>query len=371
MSGKVLAWVVAVAAFALPAAFAAADPAERLKAVEQKIEEAEKEAKSVADQAQGMLGEMDKLDRSISSRGRKLRGLAAEIRAAEVRQNDARLRVEALDAELPRLRMRFGARVRGLYRLSRRGMAPVVFQAPRDWSEASRYQRSLEAVLAHDHAIVEELRRNRSDGEAAREQARLEASVLAGRRIDSEHELESLRAEREEKQAMLASLRGESEKRAKLLEELKASAEKLRDLIEKEEASKAAPFQAPPGAQGARMVPPLRSDPQQIATARNGVEIRARAGTPIQAVKTGRVVFAGWFTGYGKMVILDHGDHLYSVYGYATELLVEPGRVVQAGEAVATVGATGPVSLPSLYFEIRDHGVPRDPAAYISSLARK
>jgi len=232
-----------------------------------------------------------------------------------------------------------------------------------------RYQRSLEAVLAHDHELVDELGRNRMAAAEARQQARAEAATLAARRKESARELESARAKRGEKQTMLASLRGEGAKRTELLEALKSSAEKLRELIEKEEASKEAPFHPPAGA--ARMRSPLPSSTGDVATARNGVEVRIPAGTPIQAVKAGRVVFAGWFAGYGKMVILDHGEHLYSVYGYAGELLVEAGRVVEAGDTIATVGATGPVATPSLYFEIRERGVPRDPTSYIPTLTRK
>jgi septal ring factor EnvC (AmiA/AmiB activator) len=119
------------------------------------------------------------------------------------------------------------------------------------------------------------------------------------------------------------------------------------------------------------MVAPLQLGAGSVSAARNGVEIRAPAGTNVQAVRAGRVVFAGWFTGYGKMVIVDHGERLYSVYGYANDLLVEAGRVVAEGDSIATVGATGPVSSPSLYFEIRDHGTPRDPTAYIPTLSRK
>ncbi len=65
------------------------------------------------------------------------------------------------------------------------------------------------------------------------------------------------------------------------------------------------------------MTTPLHVTAGSVSTARNGVEIRAPAGTAVQAVRAGRVVYAGWFTGYGKMVIVDHGDRLYSVYGYA------------------------------------------------------
>ncbi|HSD11639.1 MAG TPA: peptidoglycan DD-metalloendopeptidase family protein, partial [Candidatus Binatia bacterium] len=301
---------------------------------------------------------------------RRLRDLAVEIRAAQARKDAVERTAAALAAEEPRLRARVVARVRGLYRLHQRGLAPIVFQAPRDWGEAIRYQRSLEAVLAYDRGLAAELRRNRAEAAAAREQAAAEASTLAQRRQESARELQSLRAERAAKQAMLASLRGEGEKRTRLLEELKSSAEKLRELIESEEAAKAPPFEAPAGVT-ASMRLPLPSLGDAVASARNGVEIRAAAGTAIQAVKTGRVVFAGWFAGYGKMVILDHGDHLYTVYGYAEELLVESGRVVDAGDPIATVGATGPVATPSLYFEIRERGVPRDPGSYIPALARK
>jgi septal ring factor EnvC (AmiA/AmiB activator) len=170
---------------------------------------------------------------------------------------------------------------------------------------------------------------------------------------------------------MLASLRGEGEKRTKLLGELKSSAEKLRALLQREEdASKAAPFEpaVPPSA---RMLPPLAAARKEVTAARNGIEIRAERGAVIRAVAAGRVVFADWFTGYGKMVILDHGNHLYSIYGYAGDLRVEHGRVVAAGDPIATVGATGPAATPSLYFELRDHGVPRDPSAYIPLLVRK
>jgi murein hydrolase activator len=351
--------------------FAEQNRAERLKEVEQKIEQAEKEAKSIAEEAEGVLGEMDKLDRSINGREHRVRELAAEVRAAQARRDEAEVHISALDADLPRLRSRFEARARGLYHLTRRGLASVVFRAPRDWNETVRYRRSLEAMLAHDREIVAELRHNRAEAETARQRADTERTTLSARRKDGERELESLRAEREEKQKILASLRDEGEKRTRLLEELKASAEKLHELIEKEEASQAPPFQAPAGTERARMLFPLRGAAASIVSARNGVEVRAAPRTPILAVKTGRVVFAGWFTGYGKMIILDHGDRLYSVYGYANELRVEAGRVVGSGDEIATVGATGPVSASSLYFEIRDHGVPRDPAAYIPRLARK
>ena len=362
-------WVPALASLWVATAIGG-DSADRLKEVERKIQQTEKETQSIEAQAQGVLGQIDAIDRSISEHQRRLRDLTDEIRATQARKDAVERTIAALDAEEPRLRARIVVRARSLYRLHQRGLAPLVFQAPHEWGEAIRYRRSLEAVLAFDHALAAELRRNRSEAAAARSQAAAEEAALGASRNESAHELESLRAERAQKQAMVASLRGEGEKRTRLLEELRSSAEKLRELIESEEAAKTAPSEAPAGSP-APMRPPLRSVGEAVASARNGVEIRAAAGSFIEAVKAGRVVFAGWFAGYGKMVILDHGDHLYTVYGYAEDLLVEPGGIVDAGDPIATVGATGPVATPSLYFEIRERGVPRDPVSYIPALARK
>jgi len=362
--------VVAALALTVATAAGAQRSAERLKDVEQRIRQTEGEAKALESKSTSVLGQVDELDRAIGAQERTVADLAAQMRSARTRKETAERAIARLDEQLPELRASFTARARGLYRLTRRGLAPLVVRAPQEWSEALRYRRGLQAVVAHDHGLVDALVRNRAAADAAREEARAQAEALAAERAQNERELGSLRATRKQKQQLLASIRHQTDKRAELLEELESSAEKLRQLIEKEEAAKAAPFQPPPG-QAATMASPLRIESTAVATARNGVEIRAAAGTPVRAVKARRVVFAGWFTGYGKMVILDHGDRLYSVYGYVGDVLVETGRAVGAGETIAAVGTTGPVAVPSLYFEIRDHGTPRDPAAYIKSLAHK
>ncbi|MET0152325.1 MAG: peptidoglycan DD-metalloendopeptidase family protein, partial [Candidatus Binatia bacterium] len=345
--------------------------AEKLKDLQQQIERTERETQSIEKKAESVLGEIEALDRSIATRERRVKDLAAAIRSAQASLEAAESKVADLDAQLPRLRAAFAARARGLYRLTLRGPAPLVFQTPRELTEALRYRRSLEAVLAYDHDLAEELRRNRADADAARQQAAEQATALAARSEESKREIAASRTERSSKRTLLASLRGEGQKHNRLLAELKSAAEKLRELIESEEAAaRTAPFRPPPG-EAAHMTTPLHVAAGSVSTARNGVEIRAPAGTPVQAVRAGRVVYAGWFTGYGKMVIVDHGERLYSVYGYASDLLVEAGRVVAEGASIATVGTTGPVSSPSLYFEIRDHGVPRDPTVYIPALSRK
>ena len=92
---------------------------------------------------------------------------------------------------------------------------------------------------------------------------------------------------------------------------------------------------------------------QRDGTDGNGLEIRAAAGTVVRAAFAGRVAFADRYGPYGRIVILDHGDHYYTVSGNLDEIDVKIGQDVGAGERVGTVGDDGQGSM--LYFEVR-HG---------------
>lgn len=97
----------------------------------------------------------------------------------------------------------------------------------------------------------------------------------------------------------------------------------------------------------------------------SGIQIKAAQGTPIRAVAGGKVRFADWFKGYGKLVILDHGEGYYSLYAQAAELNVAEGQEVAPGQVIGSVGDTGSLVGSSLYFEIRKNGVPQDPLRWL------
>ena len=96
-----------------------------------------------------------------------------------------------------------------------------------------------------------------------------------------------------------------------------------------------------------------------------GLDITAPAGTPIEAPANGRVTFAGWETGYGNVVLIDHGYGVVTRFAHASRLLVTAGTRVKRGDRIALVGNTGLSTGPHLHYEVLVNGRPVDPLKYI------
>lgn len=97
----------------------------------------------------------------------------------------------------------------------------------------------------------------------------------------------------------------------------------------------------------------------------DGLLIGAGAGSSVKTVADGTVVYAAWMTGYGMLLIVDHGNGYMSLYAHNDALLRNAGTAVHRGDAVATVGTSGGQGRPSLYFELRRNGQPVDPSVWL------
>jgi septal ring factor EnvC (AmiA/AmiB activator) len=101
----------------------------------------------------------------------------------------------------------------------------------------------------------------------------------------------------------------------------------------------------------------------------NGVLIKAKTGTPVRTIGSGRVAFSDWLQGFGFITIIDHGNGYMSLYGHNETLFKQSGEWVQAGEVIASAGDSGGQQQSGVYFEIRSRGKPVNPANWCSSSA--
>jgi murein DD-endopeptidase MepM/ murein hydrolase activator NlpD len=96
-----------------------------------------------------------------------------------------------------------------------------------------------------------------------------------------------------------------------------------------------------------------------------GIDIDGTTGDPVVASKSGRVILASSYSGYGNCVIIDHGGGFSTLYGHLSSFDVSSGQDVSQGEIIGRVGCTGSCTGDHLHFEVRVNGSPRDPMNYL------
>ncbi len=102
-----------------------------------------------------------------------------------------------------------------------------------------------------------------------------------------------------------------------------------------------------------------------IARPHEGIDVTAPMGSPIEAPAAGVVTDAGWESGYGNTVTIDHGYGVITKFAHASKLLVRTGQRVQRGQRIALVGNTGLATGPHLHYEVHVNGRPVDPLKYV------
>jgi murein DD-endopeptidase MepM/ murein hydrolase activator NlpD len=96
-----------------------------------------------------------------------------------------------------------------------------------------------------------------------------------------------------------------------------------------------------------------------------GIDIGVPTGTPIHAAGSGTVVWCGWMSGYGNLVMIDHHNGLATLYGHESHVAVACGQNVTTGQVVGYSGCTGFCTGPHVHFEVRANGTPVDPLGYL------
>jgi len=110
----------------------------------------------------------------------------------------------------------------------------------------------------------------------------------------------------------------------------------------------------------------MRSHPiLHVARPHEGIDVTAPMGTPIEAPAAGVVREAGWESGYGNTIVIDHGFGTVTKFAHASKILVREGQRVSRGQRIALVGNTGLATGPHLHYEVHVNGRPVDPLRYV------
>ena len=352
-----------------------------------------------------LLAELEAIDRRLTEKRRQIAALDARIQTA---QNE----IAGLKKDIARLENRrtgqeeaLGRRLGALYKLQvEGGVLPVLLSGDDPLTRATRLRHlttlaTVDARLIREYRVVSEglAERKVTLESRQKELGVLRAGAEAGR---AEADREGVKrlvvlARVKDERAYHDRMVGELSEAAKRLEAfVRELQEKQRRLAEQQERQRRLAKAVPPVRN--RTAPPDDGAPRtgfaglrgrlhwpvegrvvgeygaQIhprfgtKTFRNGIDIDVAQGTSIVAVYPGRVLYTGWFRGYGNMIIVDHGGSYYTLYAHVSEVKVKEGDEIAQGQTIGTVGDTGSLQGPRLYFEVRHEGKAQDPAQWLA-----
>jgi septal ring factor EnvC (AmiA/AmiB activator) len=362
------------------AAAVAQEPAPELEALRRAIEERRTHVAAYEREEQGIFDAIDAVDSAARALTREVTRASLAAREAAVKLAALERKRSSLEAEVARTEKQLRTRSVALYKAGEAGPLALVF-SPGTLRDRLTRIRLLQRLFDQDGALLERARRERAALEDARVSAKAAAQARDAARATLRTRRGELESERREKRELLAQVRRDGARERALLNELEAAARALESKLAEISAT---PSPAPPStpealsfrAQRGHLRPPvpgalLRGFGRVIdaeyrtETFQKGVDFAVELGEPVTAIAAGEVRFADWFRGYGRMLILDHGDGFFTVAGHLDALEVALGQRVAAGDRVGTAGETGSLSGPRLYFEIRQGADAVDPAEWL------
>ncbi len=394
--------------------------AQSSREAERKLQKLRSELKGVAQERRNLEGQrgqasrqLREADEKVARTGRVLAQTETALQRETRAMSELQAKRDALQAGLEQQRAELASLLRAAYRIGNNAPLKLLLSQDRvaDANRSLAYHRYLQRERAQR---IQSLTADLTELQRVETEIVDRRKALEGTRQQQKQQVATLADDRRERAATVATLderykdRSEREKAlgqdAKALETLlanlraaaaRAEAER-RAAARRAAAEKAAADKADRAAAASGTRPPPRATktPPAVASApppkvgglgwplsgnllaryggklpdgrtSSGVLIGAPAGSTITAVADGTVVFSDWMTGYGMILIVDHGNGYMSLYAHNDTLLRDAGATVKKGEAVAKVGNSGGQGVTALYFELRRNGQPVDPGSWL------
>jgi septal ring factor EnvC (AmiA/AmiB activator) len=390
-------WATAVLALAslAPPVFAQAPRRDDIQAEQRKLRQTEEKLKDERRKAAeararetSILAELDQVERRLANKQREITRLEGRIKKTQSEVTGLRGEIQSLEKQRGGQEQALARRLRAMYKVHAQGGALALLLSGDDPVARAVAVRHLTSLAALDARLIQEYRgtSDRLDDRRRREETR--QRELADLKSDAQREQAEVDRDAAKRRALLARVRDERAYHERMVGELTEAARRLETFIKDLQAKQRRLARVPPPKGG--IVPPgvgfgsLRGRlpwPTQgrvvaafgaqvhprfgTRTFRNGVDIEANDGREVAAVYGGHVIYTGWFKGYGNLIILDHDNEYYTLYAHMADISVKEGDDVRQGQRLGTVGDTGSLEGPRLYFEVRFQGKPQDPEQWL------
>ncbi len=362
---------------------AASDPLKRLEEIKRYIVDTQQKVAARKKKEKELLGQLtsiDKslddsenrlvtLDKSLSTTRRQAYQAGQELASAEKGLAQAEKELDEQGAVL-------GRRLRAIYETGGLNYLEFVLTST-DFSDFilrmeffKRFVDSDVSLYRDIDARRQEVARVKQDVEAKKRNLDNKQKRIASLKSQQQRELAQTQQKRNERATLLAKTQNERRYYEQALDEWLKESEELGKRIQQQQAK------SPTQSSNERFIRPtvgpitslfgLRLHPVLgVRKMHTGVDFGVPTGTAVKAAASGTVLVAGWISGYGKTIVIDHGNGISTLYGHNSLLLVSEGQRVKQGQVISKSGSTGLASGPNMHFEVRKNGVPVDPIPWL------
>ena len=357
------------------------DYKKRQKNLRLEIEKGKQEIKTIDRTESDIIKRLNRVEKALNNSRKRAAALGKEIKILDKKISDASKASEELKRRIRINEDYMFKRLVAVYKMNRLGKFHLLASAG-SMHEFLQRKAALEHILAYDEKIRLELSENRVELKKILINLATVQTRKKTRAAEYKEEIRLMSRERSTRKRLLADIRSQKALELAAIEALTQAAHDLDGKIKSlnsgrvaADAEKNVSQFAFSAHKGLLIMPvkgriislfgPYKNRKYNITNFRSGIEIKADKGEPIQTVFKGKVIYSSWFSGYGNMIIIDHGNNYYTIYAHLEEIFKSKGDTVDTHEVIATVGDTGSMQGAKLYFEVRHHGKPENPMEWL------
>lgn len=367
------------------------DAKSKSEEIETQIESNKAKVSELEENRDNILSEISELDNNMDKLYSEVNNLEAQISQSTNKIEELEERSSELKKELEVSKKIMDKRLRVLYKNNGTSYIEILLSAE-GFSDFFEKIDIINTLISFDNEEINKFKANQEELDKNIKASSEEKKTLENAKAIVDANLEELNAKKDEKTKLMAKAENELGTAEKLLAQNEAESKEILASITAMEKAASRPSRGGSISQSNTKPSNSGSSSSQVSTNgmysitgtryaitspfgyrtspvgrgqefHKGIDIGAPYGAPVYSLKAGTVTYAGWMEGYGKVVVVSHGD-ISTLYAHNSSLSVSPGQTVAGGQQLSNVGSTGWSTGPHIHFEVIKNGTNIDPAPY-------